>query len=318
MRRDAIQAAAAGLVGLGLLGVLLWRTPPSELAAHLGGAHPQLLVVVLVIHLLALVLRIGRWRALLADAGLPTDDGRLIADAAFFGWLVNLTIPARAGELARPALYAARARQPFAQVLATVVVERVADLLVLAIGAAAVLAALPPPAALPPGLGLALRGAAGLAAIAGVILGLLARRPSATGGLLARFRAGLVTLGSAGRASRLLAWTTGIWALEASQAWVALRAFDLPALWGAAVAQVASVTVALGILTVPGGVGVEQGVTVAVFTAYGLPENTSLAVSLALTVAAAAWVVPGGLRGMVRQGARLADLRAVAGAGDAE
>ena len=69
-------------------------------------------------------------------------------------------------------------------------------------------------------------------------------------------------------------------------------------------------------MPVPGGVGVEQPVSIAVFQPFAstvvLPEAV-LAVSLVLTLASIAWVVPLGLLGLWRQGARLGEATAEGG-----
>ena len=61
-------------------------------------------------------------------------------------------------------------------------------------------------------------------------------------------------------------------------------------------------TLSIAVVTVPAGLGVEQGVTVAVVAPWGIGLSDALAFSLVLSFAAIACIVPGGLIALVRQG----------------
>ncbi len=117
------------------------------------GDHPLGILAVIAVHLFALIAKVRRWSLLLrgSDCALPegeqTDKDSalrfLARDAVFLGWLGNLVLPAKTGEMVRPLLYSRRARMPFTRIFGTVVLERSIDLLVLAAAFWAAVAFLP-------------------------------------------------------------------------------------------------------------------------------------------------------------------------------
>lgn len=309
-RSRRLEAAAGALLGLVLLGALLHRASPAEVGEQLLAASRPWIAVVLALHAAALTVRVARWRGLLTAADSLQGAGwRQIADAAFIGWLANALLPARAGELARPAVHARATGASFAAVLGTLVVERAADLLVLCAGLWTVLVLLPAPAGIPDGAVQAARAGAvaaplGVLALAGATrFGL--RLGDRLTGVLDRFRQGFAGLHSGHAAGRLLASSVLIWCIEAACVAATLAAFDLPGGWPAAIAVVGCVTVAIGVITTPAGLGVEQGVSVVVLGAWGAAEPAALAASFVLTATALFWVVLGGAWALTRQGTGL-------------
>ena len=114
-----------------LLALLFMNIEVDELAASWERVSLWGAVGATVIHGLSLALRVRRWRGLLdvSDCGPGEGASRwLVWDSAFFGWLGNLVLPARVGELARPLMYSRGAELPFPRVLGTSLIERAADL----------------------------------------------------------------------------------------------------------------------------------------------------------------------------------------------
>jgi len=295
---------AAGLgVGAALLGLLLWKADPGEVLASLRTANPLGVLAILAVHYASLLLRVVRWRWLIdaADCGPPEQaHPRLVHDSVFFGWLGNLLLPARLGEIARPGMYARGSGQPFASVLGTSVAERIADLAVVAAFAWFALAVLPVPEGVPDELRMGVRVAGGVAA--GGLVAVLAFASEQRGsGLVARFRRGLAPLRDPAVGARVFAGTVVIWSLEAACVALAFAAFGFPPSASAAICHVVAVTLSIAVVTVPAGLGVEQGVTVAVLTPWGIGMADAVAMSIALSFAAIACVVPGGLIAMLRQ-----------------
>lgn len=75
-------------------------------------------------------LRAWRWRFLLLPLG--TAPYRLRLEATVAGYCVNNLLPARGGEVARPWLLARRSELPFSGALATVLLERLLDMITVA------------------------------------------------------------------------------------------------------------------------------------------------------------------------------------------
>jgi glycosyltransferase 2 family protein len=321
VRREGLSVGARIAIGaavsVGLLALLLAHADPSEVLAGLKRASLPGVAAVLVAHLVSLLLRVHRWQLLLRASGCAPPPGVhrwLVFDSVFFGWLCNLVLPARVGEVARPGMFARGSGLPLSRVLATSVVERAADLGVVALGCWFALVVLPAPDAVPSELRTGAR-VAGLAALVGVVvLAALARRgagepssapPGRLAALFARFREGLGALRDPSASARVFGWTVLIWAVEALCVQLALLAFGFEPSWSLAICHVVAVTLSIAVVTVPAGLGVEQGVTVVLLAAWNIGKADALALSLVLTFAAIFWVVPFGLAAMARQGGRL-------------
>ncbi len=316
--RPWLRVAAGLAVSVALLAFLFSRIETGAVWRALDDASGLGVLAVVLTHTGALYLRVVRWRWLLdaADALPPPPeeprDRWLIMDSVFFGWLGNVTLPARLGELARPALYARRSGRGFAPVLGTLAVERAADLIVIVALLASLLLFAPLPEHMPEEIPQVARAFGGAAALGLVALLLLARPsarplPGRLGAALSGFRGGLAALRSPSASLKILGTTLAIWWIEAACVWLALLAFDQTGSWTAALLTMIAVTLSISVVTVPGGLGVEQGVTMAILAPFGVAAETGLAISLVTMSAALIWLVPGGLLGMWRQGVGLLD-----------
>ena len=313
-KRDLIIRFAGGLtISIVLLALLFSRVEFSEFERAWGKVSLWGLAGVLVVHGASLVLRVVRWRGLLqaSDCGpRPSTPPSLVGHAALFGWLVNLILPARLGELGRPLMYSRGAERPFARVLGTSLVERVADLGTVALLGWSALTILPGSERLPPLVRTGVWAGTAVAALVFVAVVVVARRSGGADtateskGLvpsLGRLREGLQSVRSPQALGRLAVESLAIWALEAFSVWLALWSFDLPLSVTLACAHVVAVTLSVSVVTLPFGLGVEQGVTVLLLEFWSrtpgpaIDDGDALALSFALSFAALAWVVPGGL-----------------------
>jgi hypothetical protein len=94
---------------------------------------PLLLFVAAVSLLLAAhIVRTVRWRILLSGCGIEVSNVRPLA-ALSVGYLINALLPYRLGEIIRVLLLSYSARSRFSSVFATVLVERLSDLFVIAL-----------------------------------------------------------------------------------------------------------------------------------------------------------------------------------------
>jgi uncharacterized membrane protein YbhN (UPF0104 family) len=200
-----------------------------------------------------------------------------------YGWLLNCAVPAKLGELYRGYLVQRRSRLPLATVLGTVLVERSADLVVLAL--------LLPILTLP--MGLATSGqvlslqvsAAGLSIVLLATLVLVRRFPPFLRRLPLSFRRALLGLaaGLALERRKLLhvtLLTLPLWFLEGVRVYAEARALNLPlALFSAFLIALLAALLTTVPLT-PAGIGaVEIGIA-GTLLLLGFPREQAVALAL--------------------------------------
>ncbi len=117
-------------VSLGLAALLLWlffrNLDLGELARTLSAAHPGWLVLALAITFFNFPFRSWRWTRLLHHVQhIPQREA---FSATCIGFAASVLLPARAGEIVRPAVLSRRTGLPFAPALASIAVERLIDL----------------------------------------------------------------------------------------------------------------------------------------------------------------------------------------------
>jgi uncharacterized protein (TIRG00374 family) len=131
------------IAGLVLSGVALYVTfgniPLAELVSYLKTVNYWWVIPSVAVAMMSFLIRVVRWQLLL---GPVKKTGFWSAfHPLFIGFMANCVLPARIGELARPAVFCKREKVSFSKVLATVGAERVFDLVVLLISFVIVLAA---------------------------------------------------------------------------------------------------------------------------------------------------------------------------------
>ncbi len=139
-RRRLIQGAVLLALGLLILYGLLRSVHPDQVAASIRGASPGWVTIGLLAYLAFIVVRGWRWQVILRASAPAATLGDAMAVTAI-GFALNAVSPFKLGELLRIGAIAPRARIGVGEATATVVVERVLDvlaLLVIAIAAAAV------------------------------------------------------------------------------------------------------------------------------------------------------------------------------------
>lgn len=280
------------LVSVVLLALLVWVVPAREVVGAVLSADGPLILALVAVHAVMLLARVQRFALLVDEPGLAS---RHAFDAVFIGWLANLTLPAKAGELARPAVYARRTGMPLAGAVAAVVVERLMDLgFLAALFFGVVLLGVPD--ALPGWITIACQVAGALAVVGLAGLAVLARL-----GVLPGFPEGLRAVGSR-RVLGALGWAAVIWSLEVAGAWLAIAAVGpLPVgAWAASAVLIVATTLAVAAPAGPGGVGVEQWVTLLVLAAWGIDAVPAVSISVLMFFAAAVLIVPVGLGAIAR------------------
>ncbi|HTR04869.1 MAG TPA: lysylphosphatidylglycerol synthase transmembrane domain-containing protein [Thermoanaerobaculia bacterium] len=125
LRSPRFQAIASAVLALGLFAYFLSRVPLSQIAARIAAASPAWLAAAVGISLTVFVLRAVRWLWILRPlARVPWFPA---FRATAIGFAANTVLPARAGEILRPAILARDQGLPFPALLASIVFERILD-----------------------------------------------------------------------------------------------------------------------------------------------------------------------------------------------
>lgn len=98
----------------------------EEAAAALRGANYVWVVLMLPVTVWTLIIRAQRWRVFLHDVGVPPL--RPLVSATNIGFMANMVLPLRIGEVIRPVLLSRRAHLSLSGVLASVLLERIFDM----------------------------------------------------------------------------------------------------------------------------------------------------------------------------------------------
>lgn len=149
--RSRAKAILLLVGGLALVAALVLSVGLAEISRALSEATPAFLALALTSYAAFFVLRGIRWKLLFADASASIRV-RSTTSISAVGWLANSILPLRGGDVLRAALLARRENVTLGASAATVGLERILDLLGLAVIAALGLMLLPHATQLPPGI----------------------------------------------------------------------------------------------------------------------------------------------------------------------
>ena len=239
--------------------------------------------------------RAWRWQ-LLFELGRRPRYGQ-VGNALLVSYLFNTILPARAGEVARVQLLGRRANVSRGEVLATVVLERTYDLVVLVLLLAVAAPFLPHVGWLGAALALGAVLALGLAAGAVLVarygrrgarvllrpLRLLPRVDDRRVELLsASVVAGLAAIRRTRTAAAAVAVTALSWLLLGLSNWLLLRAFLVEEGFAAALLVLVATNLVLVLPSSPAGLGAFEAAAVLALAAYDVPRELALSYALAL------------------------------------
>lgn len=280
-------------VGLAVRGVDLAQVGAALLRADLAWIAAAAAVMMASHYLRAL-----RWRLFLAPIA-AAQTGPLFS-ALMIGYAANTFVPAHLGELLRAAVAARRLAIPAGAAMATIVVERLVDVLSLIAVMALVVMIHPFPAWVVHGGRLMLAFAlAGLGLLFGLkrftpqILRLVRRLarplPSAAAERIeaaaAGFLDGVVPLGDAGRYAAVALLSLAIWVGYAGVYYACLIGFDLAAgyriPWSAGLVVLVFTTVSVVIPSTPGYVGTFHYLCQTALVMFGVPAAEALSYAVA-------------------------------------
>jgi uncharacterized protein (TIRG00374 family) len=269
-RRHWWKVAASLVLAAGLLAWFLSRVSLAEVARTLVTVRLGWFGGAVLASLSSYALRALRWRVILRPLGNAPTAELLGCTAA--GFATSAILPARAGELVRPLLLTVRTRLPAAGTVASIVVERLADLatVLLLFGVSVLLsrdriAA----AALRPMRDAAILALVGVAVVIAVVVLLLRRREAAVRQLSRVFPGrlrprgerllhhlldGLEAVHNPAARLRLFLWSCAVWLASAFQFQSLARAFGLD--YSLPVSYIAMAVSGLGLaVPTPSGVG---------------------------------------------------------------
>jgi glycosyltransferase 2 family protein len=263
------------------------------------------------------LLRAWRWQLLFERGSRPAFAH--VANALLVGYLFNTILPARAGEVVRVQVLGRRARTSRAHVLATVVLERSYDVVVLVLLLACATPFLPPVGWRTAALALGGVLVAGLIAVAVIarryqsvataLLRLLARLPFLGPDRVERaggnFMRGLVSLRSSRLALAALAVTVASWLALALSTWFLLLGTRIEEGFGAALLVIVATNLILVLPSSPAALGAFEAAAVLALSAYGVGRELALSFALVLHALNAFPYLPLGYAALVLHGRAL-------------
>jgi len=146
MKSRKIQIGIALLFGFGCLYLFAKDQDWSKVWEAMKGVHLGWVALAALLSVNSVLIRAIRWQALLGNPKVPVNQLFMISNIGFMG---NGIFPIRMGELLRPFLVWRYSTHAFSTALATIIVERVYDLMGLLLCLAFVLAIFPFPAQTP-------------------------------------------------------------------------------------------------------------------------------------------------------------------------
>jgi hypothetical protein len=306
-------ALAAVLLYFSLRGVE-WR----RVGEIIAGAHWQYLLGSLAMALLAALGRATRWRILLN----ATDAKSSLVDvfcAMMAGYLGNLVLPARAGELVRTFLISRRSGLTKTYVLTTALGERVMDAIALILFSALALLGVESKPAWMSGVARSLAAVA-IAAAVGVavlpyihgfielglrVLPLPAGLRDKVLGLLGQVILGLRAFHDPGRFAAFAGLTAAVWLIDTGGALITARALGLPVTFTIALLFLSALGLGSALPSTPGYLGIFQFVAVTVLGPFGIARDVAVAYVIVIQAVNSVMVIGFGTLGMIRLGGSL-------------
>lgn len=269
---------------------LFWTVDVHELAAQLARTRWPWVLPSIVLAPLGPWTRARRWWYLFPPGSNPPG----LVPATMIGYMANNVLPLRAGEFVRVYVVARRWGHGFWTALATLIVERVLDSLVIVLAIAVLVLRIPVPKTL--AVGAAVLLAIDLVAVA--VLCFLAVAPAPARrlvewltrrwpafehralGILETFVRGLEGIRTRAHLVPLLLWTVIVWIIPAAAAWTMFKALDLQLPWIAGWTVLCFVGLGVAIPSAPGYVGVFHAAATIALTIFNVPAAAALGYAL--------------------------------------
>lgn len=287
---NRVKLLVGVVISAGLFGYLVWSVDVRELGMLLASTRWEWVVVASVLGPLCVWTRGRRWRYLFPPGSEPPG----LVPATMIGYMVNNVLPLRAGEFVRVYVVARRWGHGFWTALATLIVERVLDSLVIVLIMAVLILRVAVPRTLEIGAAVLLT----IDLIAVAVLCFLAVAPARARRLVERltrrwpplqrrvvailetFVRGLEGVRTRAHVLPLVLWTVIIWVLPAFITWTMFRALHLELPWIAAWVVLAFVGLGVAIPSAPGYIGVFHAAATIALTIFGVPATAAFGYAL--------------------------------------
>jgi len=325
------------VVTVGLLAWALHGVDAAALVGHLRRANPWLMLATITLATLTFPLRAIRWRLILRGTNGTRLPLGALWHATAIGFMANNLLPVRAGEVARAYAAQQAASVRFTTALASIVVERLFDgLMLVALFTLALVAPSFPRHAMIGGVRLSGLATVGAALFAGILIVALfvVHRPAPWIALLARVAhavlparladrvthlaqglvAGLDVLKSPGRFLGVAAWSLVLWLVNAASFAVCFRAFGLPVPPEGALLLQGVIGFGVALPSSPGFVGVFEAATRGTLALYGVDATRAVSYAVAYHIGTFFPITLLGLASLSRMRLHLAELRGAAAA----
>lgn len=335
--RASIHTLVVTVLAVGLLGLFLRQADFGAVWATIRSGDPVAVLASAVLVFVSYALRAWRWQYLLAPMG-RTSFGTAFR-ATVIGFAASFLLPARAGEFLRPWLLARREGMATSAAFATILLERVLDLIVVVVLLSVFLVAFDPGLArLDPSADRLIRlggaaSAAGALGLLGVMV-VLARNPDLLPALLRRldailparmaeavarlartFAEGLAIVRQPARLAGALAASVPLWAVIGWQIWWVSHGLGVALPASGTLLVMALLVVGVAVPT-PGAVGgFHEAYRIGVTTFFAANNDRAVAAAIVLH---ATGLIPTTLIGiwmMTKEGLTLGRLASVAEAG---
>ena len=312
MGKRSIQIAAGFIIGAACVWLALRGVDFQRTGRALAEAHYGYVVLALAAMMLSHYLRALRWRYLLAPVRI-VGTGRLFS-ALMIGYAANSFVPAHLGELLRAFVLGKKSGISAGAAFASIVVERIVDVISLIGLMALVLIVHPFPPWVELSGALMLAGALLLLALligckrfepqaAALVRLVLKPLPTQAGrrieALALNFFAGIQPLASAGHYLAAGVLSVAIWVCYAAVYYLCLAAFDLTMLyslpWHTGLVVLVLTTVSVVVPSTPGYVGTFHYLCQVALLMFGVPASEALSYAI---VAHAVGVLPVTLVGL--------------------
>ncbi len=331
-----IRTASVSILAIALLAWFLRNANLADVWAHVRTVRVDLLVVGVILVASTYWVRVIRWQHLLAPVG-PTRF-RTAFRTTVIGFAALSLLPARAGDILRPYLLAKQEGLSAPATFATVVMERVLDLIAVLALLALFVWGFSDPSTLPERLVRPVVVSAAFATAAAVVLmavmWILASHPERVGRLVyasARvlphriadrlaelatvFSSGFAAARTPGNLVMALLWSVPVWLTISAQAWVVSRAFGIEMPFTGSFLLQALLVIGVAVPT-PGGVGsFHEAYRFGVTTFFHAPNDAAVAAAIVVHAISFVPVVLVGILFMAQDGLsvhRLQDLSAEA------
>ena len=316
-------------LGLVISAVALYLTlrgvPFADFARALTSANPLWFVAAVAALLVVLAMRAVRWAAIMPAAQAGSASIGTTFHAQNIGYMVNMILPLRLGEIARAVVIGLRTPVSTPAALSSIVVERLLDLVTVVLLFFGFAQFIPMDASLSRAATISAVLVAVLVVVIGIIIWQAARAERWIAALLARFKvrnaeawvlrfrqftAGFKLIGSAQRLLIVLACTIAIWVANLICVTLVMAAFFPPRVDQSGLMLVAA-NLGGAAPSAPGGLGIVQGFAkLALVLPFGLDESRATAFVFVWSLGQQLILIVLGLIGMARVGLSFGQLQA--------